>query len=88
MARYKINCIVHDNNQVIIEVGLSASGTYKVQDVVNWILTRKHSFYTLERGVEAEVYAKRHPVSGRWFLTTEPDSLKENNLDFLSSCAV
>ena len=86
MARYKIICIIHDRNQVITHVGLSTGTRHTVQEIVNYIRSNTHSFFTLERGYEALVYARQHPVSGRWFLTTRPDSIEENNLDFLPYC--
>ena len=39
--------------------------------------------YTMKYGKEAIVYARKHWKTNRWFLTTEPDGLVENNLDFL-----
>jgi len=56
-----------------------------VQQIVDWINGGKHTFYTFV-DKRADVYAKKHPTSGRWFLTTKPDSIDENNLDFLPQC--
>lgn len=81
----QITCVVHDKNLVIQQVGI-AGNLYNVQDVVNWINNGTNTFYTLENGVRANVIAKKHPTSGRWFLTTDPDGYNENNLDFLPKC--
>jgi hypothetical protein len=83
----EITCIVHDSREVIIRVGIGSSRTqYSVQEVVDWIRTEKYQLYTYKAGMKARVYARQHPTSGRWFLTTDPDSTLENNLDFLSHC--
>ena len=85
METYRIHCIVHDDNKVITNVGIGDK-LFSVQTVVDWIRTKTYGFYTDEDGVRAEVYAKQHPTSGRWFLTTKPDSSNENNLDFIRYC--
>ena len=85
MESYRIHCIIHDKNDVIIKVGIG-NDVFDVIKIVNWILEKKYFFYTFENNVRAEVYAKQHPTSGRWFLTTKPDSIDENNLDFLPRC--
>ena len=85
MADCWITCIVHDDKKVIIKVGI-AGRLYTVQHIVNCINGKTDTFYTMAGGKRADVYAKKHPTSGRWFLTTKPDSLDENNLDFLPQC--
>ncbi|MCK5017736.1 MAG: DUF3892 domain-containing protein [Candidatus Peribacteraceae bacterium] len=88
MGNYRITCIVHDDKKVIIKVGIeNENARYLVKEIVDWINRNEHTFYTLERGVKASVYAKQHSTSGRWFLTTKPDDSNENNLDFLPQCS-
>lgn len=85
MTEYQIVCITHDKNEVITYVGFD--GQYEsVSTVVTWINSGKHNFFTLKNGNRAEVYARKNKQSGRWFLTTEPDGVLENNLDFLIQC--
>ncbi len=85
MTEYQISCVVQDQQGVIQQVGIG-SNTHPVSDVVNWIQNRTHSFYTIKNGNRAIVHARQHPITKRWFLTTEPDNTKENNLDFLRKC--
>lgn len=85
MGKFRITCKTHDENEVITRVGIGDK-TYAVQTIVDWINNKEHSFYTEENGNKAEVYAKQHPTSNRWFLTTKPDGIDENNLDFLPNC--
>ena len=83
MQEYQISCVTQTLG-VITHVGINGT-SYSVQDVVNWIVNRTHAFYTYKNGYKATVYAKQS-ILGHWFLTTEPDSTRQNNLDFLPSC--
>jgi hypothetical protein len=85
MTDLQILCVVQDQQGVIQRVGIG-SNTHPVIDVVNWILNGTYSFYTLKNGYKARVYARQHSATKRWFLTTEPDNTRENNLDFLRKC--
>lgn len=44
------------------------------------------TFYTVVNGVRATVLVRRHPTSGREFLTTSPDGVRPNNLLLLPDC--
>lgn len=81
----EIKCVVQDNNGVITQVGVGNS-RYTVQNIVDDIRNNRFQYYTSKAGKNVDVYAKQHPTSGRWFLTTDPDDTKENNLDFLPKC--
>jgi hypothetical protein len=82
-TEYQISCVVKDPQGVITHVGINGT-PYDVMTVVGW--STEHLFYTYRHGYRAQVYAKQDTVSRRWFLTTEPDSTKEDNLDFLPHC--
>lgn len=85
MSEYQITCVTQSYG-TITHVGIGSNREqYKVQTVVNWINNRTHTFYTYKGGYKARVYTKQS-ILGNWFLTTEPDSTKINNLDFLPSC--
>ena len=84
MEEFQISCVVQNSNGVITHVGIGGK-THPVMDIVNWILNRTYMFYTIKNGYKATVYAKQSTL-GNWFLTTEPDSTKVNNLDFLRVC--
>jgi hypothetical protein len=85
MGDYQIVCVKQDEREVITHVGIQGK-IYTVKQVVEWINTNSHTFYTLEKGVRAKVYAKKHPVSGNWFLQSSSDGVKFNNLDYLTYC--
>jgi hypothetical protein len=85
MGIYRIMCILHDNDKVITHVG-TGNEIHTVEKVWNWINDGIHTYYTEEDGNRANVYHRVHPKTGRRFLTTEPDGVDENNLDFLSYC--
>lgn len=82
MSEYQITRIVHDEHEVITDVEI-AGKLFPVKQVVDWINGKVYTFFTLVGGHRANVYAKMHPVSRRWFLTTDPDGIDENNLDNL-----
>jgi hypothetical protein len=82
MESYEIRCVVHDADNVIVRVGLGHK-TYPIQQVIDWIRIGKCGLYVSKNNKRAVVYAKEHPTSGRWFLTTDPGGLEENDLDFL-----
>ena len=84
MIEYEITCVRKDDNGKITHVGFGG-GTYEVSEVVERIKSRNDYFYTYKDGKKARVYRKQSTL-GNWFLTTDPDSTKENNLDFLPPC--
>lgn len=84
MDEYQISCVVQNSLGNITHVGINGK-TYKVSTVVNWLRCKTYKFYTYKNGYKAYVYPKQS-VLGNWFLTTEPDSTRSNNLDFLTSC--
>ncbi len=84
MADLQITCIRESGGR-ITHVGVQDNGIPPISKVIAWI-DRGHTFYTLEDNKRAEVYKKQHPESKRWFLTTNPDDMNENNLGFLPTC--
>lgn len=88
MTTFQITCIVDDSNKVITHVGLgSTQSKITVQTAVDDLRSPTGDrYYTMKDGKRADVYAKQHPSTGRWFLTTNPDDTRENNLDFLPKC--
>ena len=80
---FKIHC-VRQHNGVITDVGIGDK-MFKVAMVVEWILKKAYTFYTIKNNAKAPVYPKQS-VHGNWFLTTNPDDTRENNLDFLGEC--
>ncbi len=84
MADLQITCIRESEGR-ITHVGVQDNAIQPISIVIAWI-DRGHTFYTLENNKRAEVYKKQHPETKRWFLTTNPDDINENNLDFLPTC--
>lgn len=84
MGEYRISCVIKEHG-IITSVGINGR-THPIMDVVNWIVNREHTFFTFEGGHIATVYAK-HNYWGRWFLTTQPDGVLEDNLGFLPECS-
>ena len=84
MADLQITCIQESEGR-ITHVKVQDNGIQSISKVIAWI-DRGHTFYTLEDNKRAVVHKKQHPESKRWFLTTNPDDMNENNLDFLPIC--
>lgn len=83
MGNYQITC-VRQYEGVITRVGIG-NNKFFISEIVD-LMFQGHTFYTFKRGVYAQVERKWTSVSQRWFLTTNPDSILENNLDFLPRC--
>ena len=84
MANLLITCKQESEGR-ITHVEVQNNGIQSISKVIAWI-DRGHTFYTLEDNKRAVVYKKQHPESKRWFLTTNPDDMNENNLGFLPTC--
>ncbi len=84
MANLLITCKQESEGR-ITHVGVQFNDTQPISKVFLWI-DRGNTFFTLENYQRAVIYKKQHPESKRWFLTTNPDDMNENNLDFLPTC--
>jgi len=84
VADLQITCIQESEGR-ITHVKVQDNGIQSISKVIAWI-DRGHTFYTLEDNKRAVVHKKQYPESKRWFLTTNPDDMNENNLDFLPIC--
>lgn len=82
MTRYQITHVRKDNLDRITHVQIG-NRSFSVEAVVRWIDKDFEDVFTMKYGKEATVYSRRHWKTNRIFLTTEPDGLLENNLDFL-----
>lgn len=83
MGNFQITCVVKDNQDNIIQVGIGGN-RYTIQQIVN-AMNNRDTFFTMKNGHMADVYAKKSPL-GNLFLTTDPDGITANNLDFLPRC--
>lgn len=85
MSDWQIQC-KQKNEGRITHVGGTFKDIQPISTIIRW-MDEKHTFFTKEYGIRADVVKKQHPTSERWFLTTDPDSIEENNLDFLDECS-
>jgi len=85
MPEIQIDCVIKKDG-VIASVG-SGANRYTVQAVVDWLRQSPVNLcYTFKAGKKAIVEARFHSTHQKWYLTTDPDDTKLNNLDFLPEC--
>ena len=82
----RITCKVHDDKEIIKEVGVGGERVYPIIAVWNDITNGRFEFYTLVDGRKVTVKARTTP-QGTKYLTTHPDGYTPNNLDELRQCA-
>lgn len=80
----RLYCKRHDEHEVVIAVGVEGRGIFPIIAVWNAIMNKEYTFYTFERGIKAQVYARQR--EGTKYLTTHPDGITANNLDELPTC--
>ena len=80
-----ITCVIHDPSNGNITSVRIKDQIYFVSVVAQSINSGKWDVYTWSNDKAAKVYA-RQSISGKWYLTTEPNSTKEDNLNFLPEC--
>ncbi|MGI0006616.1 MAG: DUF3892 domain-containing protein [Nitrosotalea sp.] len=85
MTELEIVCVIKENG-VLTRVGIG-NQTYSVQAVVEWLNSNPTNLcFTYKAGKKAYVEARFHATYQKWYLTTDPDDTKLNNLDFLKPC--
>ena len=82
MTQFKITHVRKDYLDRITHVKIGST-SFSVETVAKWIDKDHDYVYTIKYGKVAKVYPRIHWKTDRIFLTTEPDGLVENNLDFL-----
>lgn len=86
MARYRIVCVNKNSEGDIIQVGIEGLGVVRADAVINDLLNGTNDCYTTAPyGYPADVFCKPKRYGG-FYLTTSPDGVRPNNLDYLSSC--
>lgn len=88
MADYQITCIRRDSGDLdrrIDAVGFGGQ-VYLIDQVINWIQSGTHRFWTVAHGQSVWVVVRKHPTSGRLYLATENDDYPPNNLLSLTEC--
>lgn len=85
MPELQIDCVIKKDG-TITHVGAGGQ-SYPVQNVVDWLRNNPLNIaFTFKAGRKAKVEARFHTTYQKWYLTTDPDDTKLNNLDFLKSC--
>ncbi len=84
MIEYEITCVRKDDEK-ITHVKFDDK-VREVREAVEGLQAKKYSLYTYKDKQKVSVEPQRSKVNGTWFLTTEPDNTKENNLGFLPNC--
>ena len=59
---------------------------FQIDQIINWIETRLHTFYVNVAGRQVLVVVRQHAHNFRKYLTTEADSFPPNNLLKLPNC--
>ena len=74
-----------DYDRRIDAVQLEFSQVWGIDQVIQWIDSGVHRFYTSIGGIVAEVYVRRRGLGAK-YLTTSPDGYQRNNLLILPDC--
>lgn len=88
MADYQITCIRRDGSDAdrrIDAVGFGGN-LYLIDQVIQWIQSNTHRFWTVANGQSVWVVVRQHPTSGRLYLATANDGYPPNNLLSLPEC--
>jgi len=97
-ARHRITCTKKDGpdpDYRIDQIGGSTGGqgtngpwTLTIDEAISGMRDPNVGwrFYVVQQGLEVDVIIKRHPRSGREYLTTEADGFPPNNLLRLPDC--
>jgi len=87
MARYRIVCVNKNYEGDIIQVGIEDLGVQRVDAVINDMIRNGTQYYTtVPSGSAADVLYKPKSNGVGYYLTTSPDGIQPNNLDFLPEC--
>jgi hypothetical protein len=94
MADVFVSCVNvegADDDRQIAELGGpqpdgSAIWIHTVEEMIELILARKHNFYISMNGQSIWLEVKTHPVSERFYLTTEGDAFPPHKLLGLPPC--
>ena len=82
MDGFEITCIVKDSSGMISHYGVKGYGIQTIAIVEKLIMEDACTFFTYDGENKINVYAKTSP-DGAIFLTTDPNGLDINTLNFL-----
>ncbi|MFI5406967.1 MAG: DUF3892 domain-containing protein [Nitrososphaerales archaeon] len=82
MDEFEITCIVKDRNGLVSHCGVKGYGVQNVAIIEKLIKENICSFFIFKRGYRKNVQS-RTSQNGTSFLTTDPNGLDMNTLNFL-----
>ena len=88
MADYQVTCIRRDGNDAdrrIDRLG-GAGWNDTIDNVIRFIQSGGHRFWTSVNGVSVWIEVRQHPTSRRLYLATQNDGYPPNNLLSLPEC--
>ncbi len=89
MADYEVTCTTKDgpdHDRRIDKLGGPQFQPAPIDNVIGWIESGSHRFYTSVGGRSVWIVVKVHPSSRRKYLTTQGDDYPPNNLLRLPDC--
>lgn len=89
MTDYQVTCTKKDGADADRRIDALAGPQFKqspIDDVIRWIDSGQHRFWTSVDGKSVWLRTATHASSGRKYLTTEGDSFPPNNLLKLQDC--
>jgi hypothetical protein len=89
MTDYRVTCITPDGTDQDRRIDRLGGPEFNdsIDNVIRFIKSGAHRFWTEANGQSVLVVVKQHPTSGRNYLTTEGDSFPPNNLLKLPHCS-
>jgi hypothetical protein len=88
MADYQVTCIRRDGSDLDRRIDRLGGPGWNdtIDNVIHFIQSGAHRFWTSANGVSVWVEVRRHPTSGRLYLATQNDGYPPNNLLSLPEC--
>lgn len=89
MTDYQVTCTKKDGadaDRRIDKLGGPQFAPAPIDDVIRWIESGAHKFWTSVQGRSVWIEVRVHPASGRKYLTTQGDGFPPNNLLRLPDC--
>lgn len=89
MADYQVTCIRRDGSDMDRRIDRLGGSDWNdsIDNVIDWIQSGAHRFWTSVNGVSVWSEVRQHPVSRRLYLATQSDGYPPNNLLSLPECA-
>lgn len=88
MADYQVTCIRRDGSDQDRRIDALGGPDWfdSIDNVIEFIRTGAHRFWTTAGGQPVWVVVRQHPTSRRLYLATESDGYPPNNLLSLPEC--